>query len=83
MRHRRRECAGCAGRGPDTAFPSRRRRTPDLCIDCLREAARNAGRYPHAVRTPPVTRATARARYRARLKAAQLDMVDLLLSAPP
>ena len=82
-RPRLRECAGCAGRGPDTKFPSRRRRSPDLCVDCLREAARETDRNLPAQRTPrPITRASARARFRARQASDQLDMIDLLVPPP-
>ena len=82
-RARPRECAGCAARGPDTKFPSRRRRSPDLCVDCAREAARQADRNLPARRTPPpITRASARARFRARQASDQLDLIDLLVPPP-
>jgi hypothetical protein len=80
---RPRECAGCAGRGPDTKFLSRRRRSPDLCLDCQRESARNADRNPAAQRTPPITRASARARFRVRRNDRQLDLIDLIQGPPP
>lgn len=83
MTRRSRECAACAGRVPDTKFPSRRRRSPDLCIECMREAARVADRSLPAQRTPPVTRASARARFRVRQASAQLDLLDLLAGPPP
>jgi hypothetical protein len=82
-RPRARECAACAGRGPDTKFLSRRRKSPDLCVDCSREAARNADRNPAVQRTPPITRASARARFRVRRESAQLDLIDLILGLPP
>jgi hypothetical protein len=80
---RARECASCAGRGPDTKFLSRRRKSPDLCIECTCEAARNADRNPATHRTPPITRASARARFRSRQKSDQLDLVDLIQAMPP
>ena len=81
-RARLRECAGCAARGPDAKFLSRRRRSPDLCIECMCEAARNADRNLAAQRTPPITRASARARFRARRNADQLDLIDLIVPPP-
>jgi hypothetical protein len=47
------------------------------------EAARNADRNPATHRTPPVTRASARARFRSRQKSDQLDLVDLIQALPP
>ena len=79
---RPRECAGCAARGPDTKFLSRRRKSPDLCIECMCEAARNADRNPATHRTPPITRASARARFRVRRDSAQLDLIDLIQPPP-
>jgi hypothetical protein len=82
-RARLRECAACAGRGPDTKFLSRRRRSPDQCVDCAREAAREADRNLPAQRTPPpITRASARARFRARQASNQLDLIDYLAQLP-
>jgi hypothetical protein len=81
----RRLCFSCGATELQAAFPARRRGEPApiRCVDCLRQQARDADRSPAALRTPPITRASARARFRARRSSRQLDLVDMILGPPP
>ena len=84
-RPRLRACAACAARGPDTKFPSRRRRSPDLCVDCAREAARQADRDSTRASHPAPDHAGLGAGTvlgRQATASPQLDLIDLLVPPP-
>jgi hypothetical protein len=76
----RRLCTDCGATELDAAFPPKVRGQPipTRCRDC--EAALARGEAPRPV-TPVRSRASARAAYRARLKSAQMDLIDWL--GPP
>ena len=73
-----RTCEGCAAPETECTLPERRQyRGLLLCTECQKWQA-SAPVQPRQV----VTRASYRARWRARQKAAQLDLVDLLVPCP-
>lgn len=78
----RRLCTDCGATELDAAFPPKARGQPKptRCRDCL--AALERGEAPRPA-TPARTRASARAAHRARLKSAQLDLIDWLAERPP
>ncbi len=75
------ECVSCAARSGDATFPEhRKRREPCMCTDCIAERDkldRTSGRRKEAM-----TRASYRARLRARQAKPQLDLVDMIVRAP-
>jgi hypothetical protein len=78
-------CHSCAATSVETRFPRKIRGqpAPKLCLACEATALVQSApiEWPTNPR-PAQTRASYRAAYRARLKSAQGDLVDLLVKPP-
>lgn len=71
------ECYSCAARDGQTDFPERKGRRRLVCCECLTEKARSLV-GDRVARPVMLTRASWRARERARKASPQYDMIDWL-----
>jgi len=79
-----RRCVSCASSPSEADFPAPKRGQRRLCNGCLDEQRRSATtEYISAVTTRKlITRASYRARLRARSNSPQLDLIDAITRCP-